>query len=213
MPDETDEELLARILKRDAEALVEYVEQRRPQFLAFIQKNLSDGLRRKVDAEDILQEAQISAVQGLADTAIELRDPFPWMCQQIERRIIDAHRRYFGAQKRTAEKEVGLGSGSGGGDTQGGGLINMLVASMTTPSQAFSRNQREFKLLQALEQLPADNREALKLRYVDGLPSKEIAERLGRTDGAVRVLLTRSLARLQTLLLEESEFRTEPPSK
>ena len=47
-------------------------------------------------------------------------------------------------------------------------------------------------------------------RYVDGLPSREIAERMGRTDGAVRVLLTRSLARLQNLLCDESEFRPEP---
>jgi RNA polymerase sigma-70 factor (ECF subfamily) len=38
------------------------------------------------------------------------------------------------------------------------------------------------------------------LRYVEGLPSKEIARRLGKTDGAVRVLLTRSLRRLQQLV-------------
>jgi len=34
------------------------------------------------------------------------------------------------------------------------------------------------------------------------LPSKEIAQRLGKSDGSIRVMLTRSLARLQELLEE-----------
>ena len=76
----------------------------------------------------------------------------------------------------------------------------MLVASMTTPTQAVSRNQKEVLLFQALVTLPADQREALRLRYLEGLPSKDIAVKLGKSDGAVRVMLTRSLARLQEIL-------------
>jgi len=41
---------------------------------------------------------------------------------------------------------------------------------------------------------------ALRLRYVEGLPSKQIAQQLGKTDGAVRVMLTRSINRLQAIL-------------
>ena len=48
--------------------------------------------------------------------------------------------------------------------------------------------------------MPVDQREALRLRYLIGLPSKEIAERLKKSDGAVRVMLSRGIARLQTLL-------------
>lgn len=54
--------------------------------------------------------------------------------------------------------------------------------------------------MEALALLPEDQREAIRLRYVEGLPSKEIAQRLGKTDGAVRVMLTRTLNKLQTLL-------------
>ncbi|MCA9135032.1 MAG: sigma-70 family RNA polymerase sigma factor, partial [Planctomycetales bacterium] len=42
--------------------------------------------------------------------------------------------------------------------------------------------------------------EALRLRYLVGLPSKEVAGRLGKTDGAVRVMLSRGLGRLQQLM-------------
>lgn len=205
MPD-VDPELLERIRRRETPALIEYLEANRGPLLGFIRKSLSDALARKVEPDDILQEATLSAIQALPQFDLTDRDPFGWVCQQIERRIIDAHRRYVGAQKRSTGKEVGL---SAGGDADAGGLIDMLAASMTTPSQAFSRDQKEFKLQVALQSLPEDSREALRLRYVEGLPSKEIAERLGRTDGAVRVLLTRSLAKLQALLEDESEFRPE----
>lgn len=53
-----------------------------------------------------------------------------------------------------------------------------------------------------LEKLPEDQREALRMRYIEDLPSKIIAERLGKTDGSIRVMLTRSLAKLQQLLEE-----------
>ena len=55
-------------------------------------------------------------------------------------------------------------------------------------------------MLAALETLPADQQEALRLRYLRGLPSKEIALRLGKSDGAIRVMLSRGIARLQILL-------------
>ena len=77
---------------------------------------------------------------------------------------------------------------------------DVLVVTMTTPSQAFARGERADGLRVALESLPEVPREALRLRYVEGLPTKEIAALLGKTDGAVRVLLTRSLQRLQALL-------------
>jgi len=78
------------------------------------------------------------------------------------------------------------------------------VASLTTPSQAFSRNAREARLLEALDKLPEEQRTALRLRYIDDLPSKQIAERLGKTDAAVRVMLTRSLKKLHELLGDDT---------
>ncbi len=118
-----------------------------------------------------------------------------------ERRIIDAHRRFFGSQKRDAGKELSLNAAGGGGaDTSRPGLLNLLVASMTSASQAFSRDQKQMRMLTALEQLPEEHREALRLRYLEGMPSKQIADKLGKSDGAIRVMLTRSLAKLQQIL-------------
>ena len=114
-----------------------------------------------------------------------------------QRRIIDAHRFFFDAQKRDASRETGLG----GGDLTGqAGWVNMLAASITSPSAAFSRDQKEFRLQEAIAQLPEDHREVIRLRYVEGLPTKQIADQIGKTDGSVRVILTRTLKKLEDLL-------------
>lgn len=206
--DDTDTALVQQIKSGDGEALATYIAQRSPQLLSFIEKRMSDALRRRVEASDILQDLTTSAWQSLPGVEWGDREPFGWLCQQAERRIIDAHRRHFGAQKRSAGREVNLSAGASGGGEDGGGMADLLAASMTSPSGVLSKRQKEFHMLQALESLPEDAREALRMRYVDGLPSKEIAQKLGRTDGAVRVLLTRSLQKLQEILSHNTDFQT-----
>ena len=64
--DEVAAEFAARIRNKDTQALVEFIELRRPQLLAFIERNLSTSLGRKLEATDILQEVSLSAVGSLA---------------------------------------------------------------------------------------------------------------------------------------------------
>jgi RNA polymerase sigma-70 factor (subfamily 1) len=194
------DDCLARIQARDTEALARFIESHRPQLMAFIERQLGTALRRKIESDDVFQETSAEAVRALPSVELGDRDPFSWLCQIAERRIIDLHRRFFGAAKRDAAREVPLGS-SGSGD-EPAGLINLLVASMTTPSKAFSRNAREARLLEALAKLPEEQQTALRLRYIENQPSKQIAEQLGKSDAAVRVMLTRSLKKLHELLGE-----------
>lgn len=195
-------EIVDRLQKGDVEALAEFVTLRRHQLLAYIERQLGSALRSKVEADDIFQEVSAEAVRSLDGVCLDNRDPFGWLCQLAQRRIIDAHRRFFGAQKRSANREVSIGTP--GNSSSRAALIDLLVASMTSASAAFSRDARHERLLEALEQLPEPQREALRLRYMEGLPSKEIAARLGKSDGAVRVMLTRSLSKLQKILGPEA---------
>lgn len=191
-------DLVARVQAHDSAALAEFMELRRGQLTAFIQRQLGAQLRRKVEPEDVFQEMSAEAVRALEHADLKDRDPFGWLCKLAERKIIDLHRKHFDAQKRDAGREVPLAAPSS--DERRHGLIELLVASFTTPSAAFSRNIREDRLQAALHQLPQDQQEALRLRYVENLPSKEIAEKLQKSDAAIRVMLTRSLKRLQGLL-------------
>ncbi|HTN76763.1 MAG TPA: sigma-70 family RNA polymerase sigma factor [Pirellulaceae bacterium] len=192
---------IAKIRAGDQVALAEYIEQHRRQLLAYIERQLGTALRRKVEAEDIFQEVSADAVRSLSAMDLADRDPFSWLCQLAERRIIDAHRRFFDAQKRDAGREVPLG---GGDSSDSPGLMHLLVASLTTPSQAFSRNVKEVRLNEAVAQLTAEQREVLRLRYAEGWPTKQIAEQLGKSDVSVRVMLTRTVQKLQEILGEEN---------
>jgi RNA polymerase sigma-70 factor, ECF subfamily len=197
MLDPTDD-LAERVRRHDAVALGQYLAARRPQLLSYIESRLGAALRCKLEPEDVLQELSVEAVRALAAADFSQRDPFSWLCQIAEHRVIDAHRHFFGAQKRNAAREVPIGGNSE--SSQQGGIIDLLVASLTTASMVVSRNAREAKLYEALAQLPDEQRSALRMRYVEGLASKQIAEQLGKSDGAVRVLLTRALKRRQDLL-------------
>ena len=58
------------------------------------------------------------------------------------------------------------------------------------------------QLADVLAALPDDYREVIILRNLEGLSHAEIAQRLNRSPGAVRMLWVRALAALRTAALE-----------
>jgi RNA polymerase sigma-70 factor (ECF subfamily) len=67
------------------------------------------------------------------------------------------------------------------------------------PNKAIFNEERE-RVMDALAQLPPHMQDVLMLHIVDNLPHKQIAELMGRTEGAVRVLFVRSLGRFDQVL-------------
>lgn len=197
--DDVDPDILRRIREGDAESLAGFLQHRKPQLLAFINRRLGAALKSKVELEDIFQETSAEAIRTLSPEWPGDRDPFSWLCQTAERRIVDAHRHHFGALKRDAGREQSLDRKVGGAEGEVG-FVNLLVKSMTTPSKAFSRNAREARLQEAVATLSEDQQQAIRLKYVEGWPSKQIAAELGKSDAAVRVMLTRTMKQLHELL-------------
>lgn len=68
------------------------------------------------------------------------------------------------------------------------------------PEARYLAKERAARLASAVRQLSAVHQHVLLLRFVNGLSSKEAAEVLGRTDGAVRVLQHRALDALRKLI-------------
>ncbi|REJ94513.1 MAG: hypothetical protein DWQ35_07865, partial [Planctomycetota bacterium] len=77
--------LEARLRDGDAAALGPYLSEVRPQLLAFVERQLGSQLRRKVEAEDILQETGIEAVRQYEKRPDRDQKPFSWLCQIAER--------------------------------------------------------------------------------------------------------------------------------
>jgi RNA polymerase sigma-70 factor (ECF subfamily) len=59
------------------------------------------------------------------------------------------------------------------------------------------------RILECVQQLPDDRREALIMRFALGMDNREIARALGRTDGATKVLLHRAIRQLEELVQTE----------
>ncbi len=195
-----DPVLLKGISEGSVDSLASFLDVNQKQLMAFISRRLGDGLRKKVEVEDIFQEVSAECIRTLTPEWPGEREPFSWLCHVAERKIVDAHRHHFEAKKRDAGKERALEVRSPGG--QEIGMVNMLVKSMTTPSAAFSRNAREVRLQEAIAQLNEDQQKAVRLKYIENKPSKEIAEVLGKSDAAVRVMLTRTMKQLHEIMAE-----------
>jgi RNA polymerase sigma-70 factor (ECF subfamily) len=71
-----------------------------------------------------------------------------------------------------------------------------------SPSQAAQRRELRLRVIAAIEQLPADQRDVVILRNLMGQPLAEIEKRLGRTHGSVTGLLLRGQQRLRELLAD-----------
>jgi RNA polymerase sigma-70 factor (ECF subfamily) len=60
-------------------------------------------------------------------------------------------------------------------------------------------------VLAALQLLPQDHQEVIRLRVVLGLTTAEVASWMGRSEGAVRVLLHRALKSLREQLADAED--------
>ena len=192
-------ELTQRVRQRDAEALGKYIDQHRDQLAGFLRSITGEHLLSVVELDDLIQEISAAALTGLDSAPLDQYEPMQWLQQLARRRVVDAHRFHFQAARRDAGRQQAI-HGGGPGDCSAMGLEQMLAISMTSASAAMSRDIRMIRVQQAIEGLSDEQRTAIRLRYAEGLPTKEIAERIGKTDVATRVLLSRSMRQLEKLL-------------
>ncbi len=67
------------------------------------------------------------------------------------------------------------------------------------------------QVMEGLTHLSEDRREALIMRFALGMSNREIARALGRTDGATKVLIHRSIKQLEEdLAIRNGDVREEP---
>jgi RNA polymerase sigma-70 factor, ECF subfamily len=69
--------------------------------------------------------------------------------------------------------------------------------------------ERMREVIAGLGELSNDRREALIMRFALGMSNREIARALGRSDGATKVLLHRSIKQLEELLAAREEVPDE----
>jgi RNA polymerase sigma-70 factor (ECF subfamily) len=188
----------ARSGRRDA--LGQLLERYR-RFLGLLARlEIDRRLQGKLDPSDVVQETFLEAHRDFAQfrgtTEPEL---LGWLRQILVTNLANQARRYLGTQGRDVRLERDLGVAV---DESSRLLDRSLIAPSSSPSQQAARREQAVLLADALERLPADYREVIILRHLEGLHFPEVAQRLGRSEGAVKKLWARALARLRGLLGE-----------
>jgi RNA polymerase sigma-70 factor (ECF subfamily) len=74
-----------------------------------------------------------------------------------------------------------------------------LVAAHTTEDLVEGREELS-RVLDGVQRLPDDRREALIMRFALGMDNREIARAMGRTDGATKVLIHRAIKQLEEMV-------------
>ena len=74
-----------------------------------------------------------------------------------------------------------------------------IAADASTPSMKMARQEEHDRLGASIEQLSSDDQQVIRLRIFEKLTYAEIAQRLGRTEEAVKQLFHRALKRLRKM--------------
>lgn len=181
------------------EAFGRLLDQYRGYLLMLAHRYLSDRLRRRVDPADIVQLTYLEAKRDLpafrGNTPAEFS---AWLRGMLKNNVATAVTRHITTQKRSLKREVN--AAGGGNDSASGLWIQQLPGSTTSPSGVVIREEAVVALFEALHELPETQAEAIRLRYMEGLPLAEIVERMGKSDTAVAGLLKRGLQKLRKIL-------------
>lgn len=84
-------------------------------------------------------------------------------------------------------------------------LEEKLVSATAHPTTVLDQEFSHHALREALAELTDDQQQVIILKFVDGLSNLEVAQILGKTEGAVKSLQHRALASLGRVLGEQGE--------
>ncbi len=193
MPPDPDAQrrLLDDARNGDQEALGELLDGFRPQLTRLTEPELDPGLRVRIDASDIVQQTCLSAIRRFADfNGTEIDQFAAWLQRVHHNNILDAVRNNKRVEKRDISREQTL---SDSGLANDAGTDNREA----TPSQNALRREATAMLENFLKELPADQRDVVQLRFLEGWAFKDIAAHLERSEDSVAGLLKRGLRNLR----------------
>jgi RNA polymerase sigma-70 factor (ECF subfamily) len=183
--------LLAKARAGDTAARDELFARCRSYVNLVARTQVESWMRTKVDASDLVQQTMLEAYRGFPQFEGGSEGEWlAWLRKILSHNTQDFIRR-MRTEKRGGAKEIPLQQGD---DSEG--FFHDPASPDETPSQMLTGREREIALAQAIERLPEDYREVILLRNLQRLAFDDVAERMGRTRGAVQMLWARAIQKL-----------------
>jgi RNA polymerase sigma-70 factor (ECF subfamily) len=177
--------------QQDRAAIEQLLVRHLPGLEAFVRLRMGPVLRGLLTAPDLVQSVCREALEDLGEFEFRGEAPFRhWLYVRAENKLREKHR-FHQADKRKRDQEVPLPDAS---------TFLPAYRELCSPSQELEVRETMRRIEAAFDQLPDDYREAITLHKLCGLSHAEIAERMQRSEGAVRNLVYRGISRLALLV-------------
>ncbi len=181
-------ELVKQASQGDQPAIDELLVRHLPGLRAFIRLRAGPVIRRCESESDLAQSVCREVLLHVDGFHYGDERGFKnWLYTIALRKILNRHE-YYGAAKRDRLR------------AESDGALAAAYRTFSTPSRHAMKREEIEGLERAFDQLGEGQREVITLAYLVGLSRGEIAEQLGKSEGAVRTLLSRSLAALAAIL-------------
>lgn len=175
-----------------------------------------DGLARRIGSklpsrlqatqavEDILQLTFLQVFRDVSRFEPRADARFgDWLARIAENRLLDAIKQQDRTKRGGDLQRV---DNTARDESRVLSLLDWLAADDTSPSSVIARGEAVQALQVALASLPRDQREAIRLRLLEGKSLEETATALDRTTDAVRGLVQRGKQELKAALGRASQW-------
>ena len=185
----SDEDLLGRFCRGQAEAFAALVRRYERELYGYLRRYVGDGSL----AEDVFQTTfmQVYVKSGQYEPGRPVR---PWLYTIATHQAIDALRRNGRHQAASLDEARGE---SASADGEVAGLMDLLHSRGPSPVEAATAEEQRRQVRASVDELPELFRQVLILAYYQGLKYRDIADILGIPVGTVKSRLHAALVRLQ----------------
>ena len=174
-------ELLHAIARGDEQALASLYDRYKVILFGLVLRIL----RRRDEAEDVLQELFLQVWKRATDFDAARGRPFTWLVTMARSRAIDRLR------SLDARNRAGVEAARAAGEEWADAVTDAI------------RSEQGEIVRRALAELPEEQRRALLLAYFEGLTQTEIAARLNAPLGTIKTRMRSGMIRLRELLREK----------
>jgi RNA polymerase sigma-70 factor (ECF subfamily) len=137
------------------------------------------------DAEDLLVDIFLAALEYASFSQMAEKEQILWLRRVAHNKVVDYYRR----QTRRQGRIVALDDVA----------ETIYEDDELAPEQISLRNEEYARLRTCLTDLPDPQQQLLQLRFGEGLRCSEIATIMGKREGTIRMMLSRTLNLLRTI--------------
>jgi RNA polymerase sigma-70 factor, ECF subfamily len=188
------EKLALAAANGDQQAVEVLLERHLPGLRAFVRLRAGEELRQKESSSDLVQSVCREVLQHIDRFQYPSEAAFrQWLYTTAMRKIMN-RAEYWRTEKRGGGRNEAMPS------TEDDAQLMRTYKTFSSPSKQVMLKEELERIERAFQLLPDEYREVITLAHIVGLSRAEIAVQMGKSEGAVRVLLHRALAKVSELL-------------